>query len=131
MPRIVRPALAYVAAIFTLGFVLGTVRTLWLAPRIGAAAAVLAELGPMLAACWLTARAVLRRHPLPTRAAALAMGALAFAVLMALECALGVLGFGLTVTGWAEALLTVPGLLGLAGQLGFAVMPGVVWGRRP
>lgn len=130
MSRIVRPALAYGAAIFALGFVLGTIRTLWLAPRIGALAAVGVELAPMLGASWLAARGVLRRWPLARRGEAAAMGALALAVLMALECALGVVAFGLTLRGWAGTLGSGPGLLGLAGQIGFAAMPGAVWRAR-
>ena len=37
-------ALIYLAAIFALGFVLGTIRTLWLAPAVGHLAAVALEL---------------------------------------------------------------------------------------
>src|SRR5690606_39056760 len=47
---ILHAALAYWAAIFALGFVLGTVRTLWLAPAVGELAAVALELPVMLGA---------------------------------------------------------------------------------
>jgi len=47
---LLRPALAYFLPVFALGFVLGTVRTLWLAPMLGELAAVAAELPVMLAA---------------------------------------------------------------------------------
>lgn len=45
-------ALAYAGAIFALGFVLGTVRTLWLAPQVGALAAVPIEVPVMPGWVW-------------------------------------------------------------------------------
>lgn len=128
--RIVTNALAYWAAIFALGFVLGTVRTLWLAPALGAPAAVLIELPVMLAAAWFCARAILARWPLASRPNALAMGSLAFALLMAAELLLGIFAFGLTTGAWLARLGEPAGLVGLAGQIGFAVIPAWIWGRR-
>ena len=49
-------ALRYFGIIFALGFVLGTIRTLWLAPIVGTVGAVLIELPIMLIASWLVAR---------------------------------------------------------------------------
>lgn len=130
MNRILRLAAAYWALVFTLGFALGAIRTLWLAPQIGAEVAVLAEQVPMLTASWLVARALLRRWPLPSQGAALAMGAAAFALLMIAECALAVLLFGQTPAIWAASLTTPAGALGLAGQLGFSLVPGLVWNAK-
>jgi len=121
-------ALRYWAAVFAIGVALGTGRTLWLAPRTGALAAVLIELPLMLAASWLIARRLLARHPLPGRSAALAAGALAFALLMASEAALAI-GLGGTAEGWLAALVTPAGLAGLFGQFGFAVLPALLWPR--
>jgi hypothetical protein len=125
--RIAAFALAYWAAIFALGFVLGTVRVLWLAPRLGESAAVLAELPVMLGASWLWARRLLVRLPLASAGAALAAGALAFVLLLGAEFALGVAAFGQSPGAWLAALLRLPGSLGLAGQLGFALIP---WAAR-
>lgn len=125
--RIVTNALAYWAAVFALGFVLGTVRTLWLAPLMGHMAAVLAELPVMLAAAWLCARAILARRPLAERGAALAMGAIAFVLLLGAELLLGIFAFGLTPEGWLRSLGEPAGLLGLAGQIGFALIPAWIW----
>lgn len=121
---IVRPALIYFAAIFALGFVLGTLRTLWLAPAVGETAAVMAELPVMLAASWWAARRVLARSALPSRDAALAMGALAFALLLAAELALAL---GQSAAQWLASLTRMPGPLGLAGQALFGLMPALVW----
>jgi hypothetical protein len=117
------PALAYAAAVFAVGFVLGTLRVLWLAPTVGELPAVAMELPVMLAASWVAAGAVLRRWPVDRR---LAMGALALAVLLACEAGLAVL-LGGGLRGFLAHLATAPGALGLAGQVAFALIP---WLRR-
>lgn len=122
-------ALIYLAAIFALGFVLGTVRTLWLAPAVGHLAAVALELPVMLGASWWLARQLAARRPLPSRGAALAAGGLAFALLMALDLALGLTLFGQGAGEWLAALATPPGALGLAGQALFALLPALAWRR--
>jgi hypothetical protein len=125
--RIVTNALAYWAAIFALGFVLGTLRTLWLAPLLGKLSAVLIEVPLILTASWFCARALHARWPLPDRGSALAMGGLAFAVLMGAELLLGVLAFGLTPGEWLKSLGDLAGAAGLAGQIGFALIPAWAW----
>lgn len=122
----IRPALAYLGVIFALGFVLGTVRTLWLAPLVGPTLAVACELPVLLAASWYWAGRVLHRWPLPTRQTALAMGALAFALLLAGEWALS-LALGQTSAEWLTALTRPAGALGLAGQMLFALFPALRW----
>ncbi|MCW3836301.1 hypothetical protein ACFQ1E_11260 [Sphingomonas canadensis] len=122
MGSMIRAALAYFAIVFAAGFVLGALRTLWLAPAIGPMAAVAAELPLMLGVSWIACGWCLTRFgPLaaPRRAA---MGGVAFALLMASELGLA-LALGGTTNGWAAALLTPQGLLGLAGQIAFAAMP--------
>ncbi|TAD74129.1 MAG: hypothetical protein EAY70_11635 [Sphingomonadales bacterium] len=54
---------------------------------------------------------------------ALAVGALAFAVLMAAECALAGVLTGQTPAQWLAGLRQLHALLGVAGQIGFALMP--------
>lgn len=127
MGRIIANAAAYWAGIFGLGFVLGAARVLWLAPRVGLKVALLIELPIMLAASWLWARRLLSRRVLPGYNAALAMGGIAFALLIGSEIVLATLLFGATLQGWASALMTPEGRLGLAGQIGFGAMPGLVW----
>lgn len=123
---VIRPALAYLGVIFALGFVLGTVRTLWLVPLVGPTLAVACELPVLLGASWYWAGRVLARWPLPTRQAALATGALAFTLLLAGEWALAV-ALGQTSAEWFAALTRPAGALGLAGQAVFALMPALRW----
>lgn len=125
--RLAAFALAYWAAILALGFVLGTLRVMWLAPLLGENTAVLAELPVMLGASWLWARTLLARQPLASAGEALAAGALAFALLLGAEFALGVIAFGQSPAGWFADLLHPPGVYGLVGQIAFALMP---WAAR-
>ena len=116
-------ALAYWATVFAFAFVLGTFRTLWLAPRLGDLAAVACEVPLVLAASWFAARRVTSRFGVSTPGAALAMGLIAFALLMLAELALAQLLAGQSPRQWAAGLATPAGVLGLAGQVGFALMP--------
>lgn len=127
---LLRAALAYFLPVFALGFVLGTVRTLWLAPMLGEVAAVAAELPVMLGASWLLARRTVRRHALTRGGAALAVGLIAFALLLLAELALAMTLAGQTPADWAAALIRPAGALGLAGQALFALLPALAWRTR-
>lgn len=123
MRRYVKPALAYLAPVFALAFVLGVLRTLWIAPRIGALMAVMVEVPLLLLWSWTVAGRVLRRWPLPLRDR-IAMGALAFALLMLAEAGLA-LATGQNLRGFLGDMATPAGALGLAGQLAFAALPAL------
>ena len=126
MPRprqIVIAAAAYWAAVFAFAFGLGIFRTLWLAPRIGALAAVLCEVPLVLGASWWTARRVTARFGITGRGEALAMGGIAFALLMAAEASLAGMLAGQSLSEWARSLWTPAGAAGLTGQVLFALMP--------
>lgn len=118
--------LAYFAAIFALGFVLGTIRILWLAPWLGATAAVALELPLMLVASWFAAKPLVARFALAGVPARGAMGMTGFLFLLAAEAVLAIVAFDATAAGWLAGLLKMPGILGLAGQIGFALMPLLV-----
>ena len=62
MKQALKVGALYFAAVFAVGFVLGTIRTLWVTPRIGARAAELIESPIMLVVVVLAARVVVRRH---------------------------------------------------------------------
>lgn len=119
----------YFLAVFALGFVLGTVRVLWLAPAIGEIAAVCAELPVMLAFSWFVcARLTVGRPDLNGIAPRLLMGGSAFVLLMAAEAALATLVFGKPPIAYVASLLSPAGEIGLAGQGVFALIP---WLQRP
>lgn len=128
MRDVIRAALAYLAVVFAVAFLLGTIRVLWLIPRMGELWAVLIEVPLLLALSWVVAGAVLRRRPLVGLASRAAMGATAFAGLMALELAVGRFGFGQSLAGMLAAMGQPAGLIGLAGQIGFALIPAI---RQP
>jgi pimeloyl-ACP methyl ester carboxylesterase len=79
----------YFAVVFAVGFALGTVRVLWIAPRIGARAAELAEMPLMLAITVAAALWTVRSLAVPpSTGPRLAMGAIALALMLAAELAL-------------------------------------------
>jgi hypothetical protein len=88
---------------------------------------VLAELPVMLGASWWLARRIVRRAHLPSRGAALALGALALALLLGAELALAMALAGETPRAWLASLARLPGSLGLAGQALFGLLPALVW----
>jgi hypothetical protein len=120
---ILRAGLAYWAVVFALGFVLGTIRVLWLAPTVGLMPATALELPVMLGASWLASSWLVRRFAITTGGAALATGGIAFALLMAAECALAAAMIGQSPAQWLAGLRQPHALLGLAGQVAFALMP--------
>ncbi|MDE2385204.1 MAG: hypothetical protein KGO53_11355 [Alphaproteobacteria bacterium] len=122
--RIIASAICYFAIVFAAGFVLGTLRTLWVAPYMGPLAATLLELPFMLAASWAACGFTLRRFALPAQPAVrLATGLLALALLLAAEATLSVLLGGLSLKQHIALYQTAPVLLGLAGQAAFAAFP--------
>jgi hypothetical protein len=120
---VLRAAIAYWAVVFALGFVLGTVRTLWLAPAIGLVPATLAELPVMLGASWWAAGWLMRRFAITRQGDALLMGALAFGLLMLAEVALAAALLAQSPGAWLAGFAAFHAQLGLAGQVLFALIP--------
>ena len=125
--RLIRPVLAglvYATLAFGAGFALGPLRTLLVAPRVGPTVAVLLEAPIILGASWwISRRCVARFQVNRTVAARLVMGVVAFAVLTLAELTLSVALLGTPVAEYAVNLATVPGAIGLAGQVAFAGIP--------
>jgi hypothetical protein len=122
--RVLKPAAAYFALVFGTGFVLGTLRVLWVVPRVGARIAELSESPLMLLATVLAARWVNRHFGDGDRPTSrLGIGLIALALLLAAEIALGVALRGVSVL---EALMNrdpVSGTVYYALLGVFAVMP--------
>jgi hypothetical protein len=111
----------YFVGVFAVGFLLGTIRTLWLAPAMGDLTAVAVELPVMIGASWWWGRWLLARQPLDTTGRAI-MGGSAFVWLMLAEFGLSQ-AFGRASGDYLASFFTAEGMLGLAGQLLFAALP--------
>jgi hypothetical protein len=117
-------ALAYAGIVFGVGVIVGVARTLWLMPEIGELRAILIELPLMLAFAWFVCGAVLRWFPTPRSTAhRLALGAVAFVLLMLGEFAISVLWIGTPLQDHSAAYLSPSGLISVFGQLAFAAFP--------
>jgi hypothetical protein len=117
-----RLGLIYFAAVFAVGFVLGTFRTLILIPMLGELGAVLVELPVILTAAWVICGRLLRGHR-RTVAEAAWMGATAFVLLMLGEAGLSLWLAGRTLPEHLALYAEPAHLAGLAGQLAFAAFP--------
>ena len=113
----------YFIIVFALGFALGSLRVLLVEPRIGPLGAVLVEMPIMLAASWVVCRRLIDRLSIAAPGARLAMGAWAFALLMVTEVALSATLFGRPPAVYLQLLLSAAGLIGLATQIAFGVLP--------
>jgi hypothetical protein len=124
MSRVLPAALCYAVTVFAIGFLLGAVRVLVVAPRIGAIASVLVELPLILTASFHVARRVLHYWQIPAQTMPrLLLGALAFAVLLALELTISMALFGNSLNQFFAHYQTPEGLIGVCGQLIFAGIP--------
>jgi len=125
--RLIGPARAGLAnsiLVFAVGFALGFLRSLLLAPRVGVTLAVLMELPLILGASWWISRLCAARFQVSRALAArLTMGEVAFLVLMLCEVALSAVILARPVTEYAANLTTLAGAIGLAGQIAFAGFP--------
>ncbi len=132
MKRALIAATVYFLALFALGFVLGTVRVLIVAPRIGVLRATVVEVPSMLTAAYFCCRRVIARWQVPTPWTARLVMALWFLALLTLsETVLGTALFGQTLARQWTALTAPAGLLGLTAQAIAASMPIFIGeGRR-
>lgn len=114
----------YFAIIFTFAFAMGIARVLFIAPRLGATAAVSLEIPVVLTASWFMARRLVRDRTF-TLPQLISIGAIAFALTMVSEAVLAAVIQGQSVTQWATTLATPLGIVGLAGQVAFAIIPAL------
>ena len=121
-----RAGLVYFAAVFGFAFLTGIARTLVLAPAIGATMAVIVEVPLILVVSWVAARWVVARYALETSSDRAVAGGIAFVLLMDSEMVLAAALSGESPRQWAASLIAVPGMIGFAGQILFALMPLVV-----
>jgi hypothetical protein len=124
MSASIRAGLAYFLIVFAIAFGIGAIRTGFIVPRIGALAAVCIEAPVVLAVSWAVCRRTTRRFAVPRGVGArLAMGATAFALLMAAELALSLTLGGLSAAQHWALYRGLPRQIGLAAQVAFAAIP--------
>jgi hypothetical protein len=124
--RVVLAAFVYVLLVFIAGFALGAVRVLAIAPAVGALKATLIEAPVMLLISWAASRRVCGAFAVAERIAPrLAMGAIAFAILMLLEFALGLLAFSRGGAEQIAAFQEPHALIGLVAQSLFGLTPAL------
>jgi len=125
--QILKAGALYFALVFGAGFVLGTIRTLWIVPRAGMRMAELMETPIMFVVTIFAARWLVRRLSMPPkRATRLGMGLVALGLLLVAEFTV-VLGLrGLTIGEYFASRDPVAGTVYVAMLGVFAVMPLLV-----
>lgn len=127
MKRALLAASVYFLALFSLGFALGIIRVLFIAPRFGPLAATAAEVPIMLIAAFWACRWSIRRWRVPSAITTrLAMALWFLLMLFVFETLLGAALFERTMTEQWAALATSAGLIGLAAQVIAALLPIMV-----
>lgn len=127
MKRAFAAATFYFFALFALGFVLGTIRVLFVAPRIGVLGATLTEVPLILIVAFFMCRWAIGRWQVPPTLSARGSMALWFLVLLAiLETLVGVALFGRTLSATWAGLATPAGLIGLTAQVIAVLLPLIV-----
>ena len=128
MMRIAKAGVVYFALVFGAGFVLGVIRTLWIAPHVGTRLAELIEMPVMLGVILVAARWTVRRLSVPAQPSLrLGMGLLALGLLLVAELSL-VLGLrGLTLEAYLATRDPVAGTVYYLMLGVFALMPLFDW----
>jgi hypothetical protein len=124
MTSALRAGVAYFAIVFSVGFIFGTIRVLVLVPRLGETGGVAVELPIMLSVSWFACGWLLERFSVRGRwGHRLAMGGVAFVLLMVAELGLSILAFGRSAAEHLGTYRSWGAALGLAGQVAFAAFP--------
>jgi hypothetical protein len=127
---VLRGAAAYFGIVFSVGFVLGSVRVPFLVPRFGERVAELAEMPLMFAAIFLAAGFVVKRSDRAMGSIGWALaGCLALALLVTAELVLAVVLAGRGVGEYLASRDPVSGAVYLGMLLVFAAMPWLRYKR--
>lgn len=128
--RAIIAGLAYSLVIFGVGFAFGIMRILQLMPLFGDTLAVLVELPVILVVSWIICRWLIENWQVPeSLAVRLIMGGVAFASLIVAEFGLASIAFARSPSQQLTFYTQFPALLGLAGQILFALFPAIQYLR--
>ena len=121
--RATKAGALYANIVFLIGFILGTIRVLLLAPRLGQTTAVILEAPTILAASWFVSRwCVNRLDVAATVPAGSLMGLVTFLVLMSGDFGLGAV-LGRSLVDRVAAYGSLAGTIGLGAQVIFPSRP--------
>ena len=124
MTTAARAGAVYFLAVFIVAFMVGAFRVIVVAPRLGEVMAVSLEAPVILIVSWVASRWATAKFAVSAdRSARLLMGAVAFSLLLLAELALAVFAFGRPIETYLASFTTPQGLIGLASQILFALIP--------
>ena len=125
--RIVKAGVLYFALVFGAGFVLGTIRTLWIVPRIGTRMSELMETPIMLVISIVAARWTVLRLDVPSvPSARLVMGGIALVLMLVAEFGFVLWLRGISIRDYIATRDPVSGTVYYAMLGVFAIMPLLV-----
>jgi ABC-type uncharacterized transport system permease subunit len=128
--RVLQAGVLYFALVFGAGFVLGTIRTLWIVPRVGTRIAELMETPIMLIVTVRAAGWIVRRLAVPpARPVRLSMGFVGLVLLLVAELALVLWVRGLSIREYFASRDPVAGTVYYVMLAVFTVMPILVSGK--
>jgi hypothetical protein len=128
--HLIAPALAYFAIVFGAGFLLGTVRVLWLVPQLGSRIAELSEMPIMLIVSYFAARWMIKHFAVPPAAASrLIVGITALIYLLIVEFTIVLWLQGMTIAEYFANRDPVSGAFYTASLILFALMPLIIGDR--
>ena len=125
--QLAAPALTYFAIIFGVGFLLGSIRVLWLIPQLGVRYAELAEMPFMLLAVFFAARWVTKHFTVPPEAASwIIVGIAALICLLIVEFTVVLWLQGISIAESIASRDPISGTAYLISLILFALMPLLV-----
>jgi len=117
----------YIALVFGAGFVLGTVRTMWVGPHVGTRKAELMETPIMLVVTIVAARWIVMRFTVPpTASPRLGMGCIALLLLLVAEFGFVLWVRGISIKNYLATRDPMSGTAYYAMLVVFAIMPLLV-----
>jgi hypothetical protein len=122
--RIVKAGVLYFALVFGAGFVLGTIRTLWIVPRLGTRMSELMETPIMLVISIVAARWTVLRLAVPSvPSARVVMGGIALVLMLVAEFGFVLWLRGISIRDYLATRDPVSGTVYCVMLVVFAIMP--------
>jgi hypothetical protein len=124
MMQALKAGALYFAVVLSVGFMLGTIRTLWVIPHVGTRTAELMEMPIMLVVTILAARWTVRHlrvQPMPS--VRIGMGCIALLLMLVAEFGFVLWIRGLSVKGYLATRDSVSGTVYCVVLILFAIMP--------